>query len=101
METQKTEQESTIKNDLPNEFFVTDEPIMQGATNVLMIISKSGTVCLKAKGELIPNAVSIANIITENFLKDNSKIDKINLDSEMESNMGKLISTIEIMLSKN
>ena len=101
METQKTEQESTIKNDLPNEFFVTDEPIMQGATNVLMIISKSGTVCLKAKGELIPNAVSIANIVVESFLKNNSKIEQITLDSEISTTDGKMTSNIEIIVLKN
>ena len=101
MEIQKTEEESTVETDLSNEFFVTDDPIMESATNALMMISKLGLVCLKAKGELIPNAVSIANIITDNFQKNNSTIDKINLDSEIEPNEGRLISTIEIMVSKN
>ena len=45
----------------------------------------------------IPNAVSIANIITENFLKNNSKIEKINLDSEISNNDGRMISNIEII----
>ena len=98
---QQSEQNSTIKTDLQNELIMTDEPIMQCATNALMIISKSGTICLKAKDELIPNAVSVANIITDNFLKNNSTVDKINLDSEIHPNNGKLISTIEIILSKN
>ena len=84
----------------PNEFFVTSEPIMQCATNALMLISKLGKICLKAKGELIPNAVSIANIITDNFLKNNSKIDTISLDSEISSD-GRMISNIEIIVSKN
>ncbi len=101
MEIQKAKQESTIKTDPENEFSVMDGPIMQSATDALMILSKFGTVCLRARGELIPNAVSIANIITENFLKDNSAIDKIDLDSEIHPNNGKLISTIEIILSKN
>ena len=82
------------------EFFVDDYPIMESATDALMIISKLGKICLKAKGELIPNAVSIANIITDNFLKNNSKIDTISLDSEISSD-GRMISNIEIIVSKN
>ena len=83
------------------EFFVDDYPIMQSATDALMIISKLGKICLKAKGELIPNAVSIANIITENYLKNTSRIEKINLDSEFLENGSKLLSTIEIILLKS
>ena len=101
MEIQKTEEESTVETDLSNEFFVTDDPIMESATNALMMISKLGLVCLKAKGELIPNAVSIANIITDNFLKNKSKVDKINLDSKISNKDGRMISNIEIILLKN
>ena len=90
---QETEQE--------NDFFVEDDPIMQSATDALMQMSKIGKICLKAKGDLIPNAVSIANIIIDNFLKNNSKIDRILLDSEISSNDGKMISNIEIFLVKN
>ena len=66
-----------------------------------MILSKLGKIHLKAKGNLIPNAVSIANIITENFLKNNSKIESITLDSEISSTDGKMISNIEISVLKN
>ena len=90
---QETEQE--------NDFFVEDDPIMQSATDALMQMSKMGKLCLKAKGDLIPNAVSIANIIIDNFLKNNSKIDRILLDSEISSNDGRMISNIEIFLFKN
>ena len=90
---QETEQE--------NDFFVGDDPIMQSATDALMQMSKMGKLCLKAKGDLIPNAVSIANIIIDNFLKNNSKIDRILLDSEISSNDGRMISNIEIFLVKN
>ena len=85
----------------PNEFFVTREPIMQCATNALMLISKLGKIHLKANADLIPNAVSVANIITENFLKNNSKIEKIILDSEILPDDGRMISTIEIIIFKN
>ena len=90
---QETEQE--------NDFFVEDDPIMQSATDALMQMSKMGKLCLKAKGDLIPNAVSIANIIIDNFLKNNSKIDRILLDSEISSVDGKMVSNIEIILLKN
>ena len=94
MEIQSAEQDESI-------FLVDDYPIMQNATDALMLISKLQKIHLKAKGELIPNAVSIANIITENFLKNNSKIDKIILDSEISTDDGKMVSIIEIILLKN
>jgi len=56
---------------------------------------------LRAKGDSIPNAVAIANIITENMLKGNSKIDKISVDTEGAVGIGKMLSTIEIVLLKN
>ena len=51
-----------------NNFFVGYDPIMQSATDALMLLSKAGKIYIKAEGDLIPNAVSIANIIFENFL---------------------------------
>ena len=84
-----------------NEFFVEDDPIMQSATDALFVLSKLGKISIKAKGLFIPNAVSIANIITENFLKSNSKIEKINLDSKISDVDGKMTSFIEIIVSKN
>ena len=89
-----------IQETSENEFYIENGPILQIATDVLMKISKIGKISLKAKGEFIPNAVSIANIIHENFLKDHSKISSINLDSEISPNDGKMISNIEIILLK-
>jgi len=74
---------------------------MQSATDALMLLSKTGKIHLKAEGNLIPNAVSIANIIVENFLKNNSKIELITLDSIISTTDGKMISNIEIVLLKN
>jgi len=84
-----------------NEFFVEDDPIMQSATDALFMLSKLGKISIKAKGLYMPNAVAIANIITENFLKNNSKIEKINLDSKISDKDGRMISNIEIILLKN
>tara|TARA_B100001013_G_C24459781_1_gene383054 strand:+ start:220 stop:504 length:285 start_codon:yes stop_codon:yes gene_type:complete len=82
-------------------FFVEDDPIMQSATNALFMLSKLGRISIKAKGLYIPNAVAIANIITENFLKNNSKVEQINLDSKISDRDGRMISNIEIILLKN
>ena len=84
-----------------NDFFVEYDPIMQSATDALMLLSKVGKIYIKAEGDLIPNAVSIANIIVENFLKNNSKVELITLDSEISPTDGKMTSNIEIILLKN
>ena len=92
------ENQNSIQNE--NEFFVEDDPIMQSATDALFLLSKLGKISIKAKGLDIPNAVSIANIITDNFLKNKSKVDKINLDSKISNKDGRMISNIEIILLK-
>tara|TARA_B100000029_G_scaffold411337_1_gene413646 strand:+ start:214 stop:507 length:294 start_codon:yes stop_codon:yes gene_type:complete len=83
-----------------NELIVTDGPIMQTAIDVLTKLSITNKMILKASGAIIPNAVAIANIITENMLKGNSKIDEILLDSEISQDHG-MISNIKIVLLKN
>jgi DNA-binding protein len=45
--------------------------------------------------------VAVANIITENILKGNSKIYRITVDSEPIHEMGRTLSNIEIILRKN
>ncbi len=83
-----------------SEFTITDAPIMQTAIDVLTKLSINNKMILKAYGETIPNAVAIANIITENMLKGNSKIDQILLDSEITVDEG-MTSNIKIILLKN
>ena len=83
-----------------SEFTITDAPIMQTAIDVLTKLSINNKMVLKAYGEAIPNAVAIANIITENMLKGNSKIDQILLDSEISVDEG-MTSNIKIILLKN
>lgn len=83
-----------------SEFTVTDAPIMQTALDVLTKLSINNKIVLKAFGTTIPNAVAIANIITENMLKGNSKIDHILLDSEISEDEG-MKSNIKIVLLKN
>ena len=83
-----------------SEFTITDAPIIQTAIDVLTKLSINNKMILKAYGETIPNAVAIANIITENMLKGNSKIDQILLDSEISVDEG-MTSNIKIILLKN
>ena len=82
-------------------YFVKDAPVMTSALDVLTTLSANKRVVLMAKGDLIPNAVAVANIVTENMLKGNSKIQDIKLDSVISEEDGQMISNIEIVLIKN
>ena len=99
MELQEVERsENNVDKD---SYFVKDESVMTGALDVLTAMDTSKRVVLLAKGNLIPNAVAIANIVTENMLKGNSKIEDIKLDSVISEEDGQMISNIEIILTKN
>jgi len=77
-----------------------NEPVMQSAIDILSILGSKNQVILKARGNSIPNAVAIANIITEKMLKGNSKVQKITLDTVESAGIGKMTSTVEIILNK-
>jgi archaea-specific DNA-binding protein len=82
-------------------FIVRNEPVMLEAINVITLLGKYNKAILRAKGNSIPNAVAIANIITEKMLKGSAKIQNIVLDTDMPAGIGKMLSTIEIILQKN
>jgi DNA-binding protein len=84
-----------------NSYFIKDESVMTSALDVLTEISSKKKIVLKAKGYLIPNAVAVANIITENMLKGNSSIQDIKLDSIISEEDGQMTSNIEITLTKD
>jgi len=89
---------STI--DYTNEkFLITNEPVMILAMDVLQVLNKIGKITIKGKGESCPATVSVANVITGNILKGITKTEKISVDSET-SDDGRLISTIEIIITK-
>jgi DNA-binding protein len=69
------------------------------AVDVLQVLNKIGKITIKGKGELCPATVSVANIITQNILSGITKTEKISVDSEI-SDDGRLISTIEIIITK-
>jgi len=80
-------------------FLITNEPVMILAVDVLQVLNKIGKITIRGKGELCPATVSVANIITQNILKGTTKTEKISVDSEI-SDDGRLISTIEIIITK-
>jgi DNA-binding protein len=55
---------------------------------------------LKARGNSIPNAVAVANIITEKMLVGSTKVEKIKLDTLEEAGIGSMTSTAQIIIKK-
>ena len=84
-----------------NSYFIKDESVMTSALDVLTKMSSNKRIVLIAKGDLIPNAVAVANIVTENMLKGNSSIQDIKLDSVISNDSGQMTSNIQIILMKN
>ena len=77
-----------------------NDPVMPTALDAISILGKMGEITIRSKGNAIPNAVAVANIITENIMKGNSKIEKITVDSEPIQELGRTRSNIEIILKK-
>jgi len=100
-ETKERSGQEQTKTSNESIFDIHNDPIMQSALDILSILGKHKEITIRAKGNSIPNAVAVANIITENMLKDNSKIHKITVDSEPIQELGRAISNIEIILKKN
>ena len=99
-ETPYTESINTEKTEINDELIVTNDPVMKTAIDTLTRFSVTNKFVLKAYGDIIPNAVAIANIITENILKGNSRIEKILLESDITEEKG-MISNIQIFLLKS
>ena len=89
-----------IKTSEDSVIVIHNDPVMQSALDAISVLGKLGEIIIRSKGNSIPNAVAVANIITENIMKDNSKIHKITVDSEPIQEMGRTISSIEIIVRK-
>ena len=74
---------------------------MYTALEVIERLGTEGRLKLKARGESIPTAVAVANIVTERLIKGSSKIEGVSVDSEEIKALGGVQSTIEITLSKS
>ena len=83
------------------EINVGNDPVMLTAVDVVSKLMNQNKISLKARGNSIPNAVAVANIITEKMLVGSTKIEKINLDTVEEAGIGNMTSTVEIIIKKN
>ena len=79
---------------------INQQPVMDCALDILTELVKHKTITLRAKGDSIPVAVAVANVVTENMLKGNSQILSITVDSESQGINGPLVSLIEITIRK-
>ena len=83
------------------EINIGNDPVMLTAVDVVSKLMNQDKVILKARGNSIPNAVAVANIITEKMLVGSTKIEKINLDTVSKAGIGDMTSTVEIIIKKN
>ena len=83
------------------EINIGNDPVMLTAVDVVSKLMIQDKISLKARGNSIPNAVAVANIITEKMLVGSTKIEKINLDTVSEAGIGDMTSTVEIIIKKN
>ncbi len=81
-------------------FEVYDDPVMNVAIDVYDRLAKSETLVLRAKGKFIPSAVAIANIISEKIMKGTVTVEKITVDSDEVTKLGRTLSIIEITLAR-
>lgn len=79
-------------------FVVREAPVMQVMMDVMEKLAGVEKLTLYAKGRAIPTAVAVANIITEKTMNGRSRVDRITVGSEDVLEMGRILSTIRIVL---
>jgi DNA-binding protein len=99
-ETNEVNGQEQIETSEDSVIVIHSDPVMQSALDAISVLAKYGEITIRSKGNSIPNAVAVANIITENILKGNSKIYKISVDSEPIQELGRTLSNIEIIIKK-
>ena len=82
------------------EMNVGNDPVMLTAVDVVSKLMNQNKISLKARGNSIPNAVAVANIITEKMLVGSTKVEKIKLDTLEEAGIGSMTSTAQIIIKK-
>lgn len=90
---------------LDNSIFIGGKPFMNYVTSVVMQFTTKNAeeVIVKARGKFISRAVDVAEVASKRFLKGQTKVKEIRIDSEeFENKEGKevRVSTIEIVLSR-
>ena len=98
----KTQLNGNFSNSEGKLVTIHQQDIVPCALDLLTDLVKYKTVTLLASGQSIPTAVAVANIVTENMMKGNSKILDIIVDSEEthEKSGPSLISVIKITIAK-
>ena len=81
-------------------FVIKNRSVMKSCLDIVDIMLKQDKITLVAQGINIPNAVAVANILSETMLKDNIKIEKIIADSLEPVGFGKMTSVLKIILTK-
>ena len=82
------------------EINIGNDPVMLTAVYVVSKLMNQDKVILKARGNSIPNAVAVANIITEKMLVGSTKVEKIKLDTLEEAGIVSMTSTAQIIIKK-
>ena len=82
------------------EINIGNDPVMLTAVDVVSKLMNQNKISLKARGNSIPNAVAVANIITEKMLVGSTKVEKIKLDTLEEAGIGSMTSTAQIIIKK-
>ena len=82
------------------EINIGNDPVMLTAVDVVSKLMNQDKIILKARGNSIPNAVAVANIITEKMLVGSTKVEKIKLDTLEEAGIGSMTSTAQIIIKK-
>ena len=95
------EEVNKIEGQEQTEINIGNDPVMLTAVDVVSKLMNQNKISLKARGNSIPNAVAVANIITEKMLVGSTRIEKINLDTVAEAGIGDMTSTVEIIIKKN
>jgi DNA-binding protein len=95
------EDANELKGQGQAEINIGNDPVMLTAVDVVSKLMIQDKISLKARGNSIPSAVAVANIITEKMLVGSTKIEKINLDTVAEAGIGDMTSTVEIIIKKN
>jgi DNA-binding protein len=98
----KTQLNGNFPNSTGKIVTIYQQDIVPCALDLLTDLVKYKTVTLVASGQSIPTAVAVANIVTENMMKGNSKILDIVVDSEetRESSGPSMVSIIKITVAK-
>lgn len=80
--------------------YIGNGPINNYAMDVVSLLAKTDMVTLRSKGRSIPTAVTVANIVTREILREKSSVKKILLDTDAEPGIGNMTSTVEIRLGR-